>query len=228
MLKFIVTMITISKEDYLKEIYALSLFTDEPVSTSKIAEKLNITNAATSDMAKKLSALDLLSYEKYKGVKLTEKGRTIALNTIRRHRLWETFLIKTLGLNWGEVHDEAEVLEHQTSEFLMDRIDQFLNFPEFDPHGDPIPTKEGLMPVLPEVVCLTEAEIGKTYIIQKVDHDNKEVMDYFTKLGIELYSEIALEDRMKFDNSVFVSINNIRHTFSQQVASKLFVVNKNI
>lgn len=221
-------MITISKEDYLKEIYSLSLISDGPVSTAKIAERLNITNAATSDMAKKLSKLDLLSYEKYKGVELTKEGEKIALNTIRRHRLWESFLFKTLELNWGEVHDEAEILEHQTSDYLIDRIDQFLSFPKFDPHGDPIPSKDGVIPESPEIICLTDAEIAREYVVQKVNHESKEIMEYFTKLGIELYSELTIVDRLNFDNSVFIRVNNSEFTLSSQIASKLFVTNKNL
>jgi DtxR family Mn-dependent transcriptional regulator len=139
-------MITISKEDYLKEIYKIAIDNDSNVSTANLAEKLSVTNAATSDMAKKLAKAGYIIYEKYKGIRLTTRGKKEALKIIRRHRLWESFLIETLGLNWGEVHEEAEKLEHQTSDFLIDKIDEYLDYPQFDPHGEPIPTKLGRIP----------------------------------------------------------------------------------
>ena len=122
------------------------------MSTAFLADKLEVSNAASTDMVKRLNTQGLLRYEKYKGVELTDQGEKLALRTIRRHRLWETFLINTLGLSWSEVHEEAEVLEHQTSDFLIDKIDQFLDYPEFDPHGDPIPSKDGKIPEIPDAI----------------------------------------------------------------------------
>ena len=160
-----VKMPTISKENYLKSIYSLNSTHGENVSTSQVAQKLEITNAATSEMARKLAKLGYLNYEKYKGVELTEKGRKVALQIIRRHRLWEVFLINVLGMSWSEVHDEAEKLEHNTSETLINKIDEHLDFPEFDPHGHPIPNKFGEFPKLPKLVNLINAEVGKKYKI---------------------------------------------------------------
>lgn len=217
-------MPTISKEDYLKTIYNIKKSGDEKVSTYDLAAKLEISNAATSEMAKKLGEQGLIVYEKYKGVDLTNDGQKIALGIVRRHRLWELFLIQTLGLSWGEVHDEAERLEHHTSDFLLNRIDKFLNYPEFDPHGDPIPDKNGEMPELPECISLKDTSVGKKYKVIRVDHQSNEVMEYFSQLGIELYKEIEVVNKLSFDNSIFIRINDKVHTFSERVADKLSVV----
>lgn len=220
-------MSTISKEDYLKTLYHMKLIDNQNVSTAKIAARLEISNAATSEMAKKLDDLGFVNYERYKGVDLTKKGQKYALNIVRRHRLWELFLMNTLGLNWGEVHDEAEKLEHQTSEFLLDKIDEFLGYPEFDPHGDPIPNKNGELPNMPEFIPLSKGRVGAIYRVVKVDHESNQLMQYFSKLGIELNTLIEIVSRLEYDNSVTVTINKQNHTFSEKVAEKLSVVKSN-
>lgn len=217
-------MVNISKEDYIKEIYHLSSESEELVSTAFLADKLAVSNAATTDMVKRLNTQGLLNYEKYKGVELTDKGEKLALRTIRRHRLWEAFLINTLGLSWSEVHEEAEVLEHQTSDFLIDKIDQFLGYPDFDPHGDPIPSKEGILPEIPNIINLSHAVVGAVYKIKRVDHTSRELMEYFTALGIELEKEIEIINILSFDSSILVKLDNKQHSFSSQAASKLYVV----
>ncbi len=221
-------MITISKEDYLKEIYNLSCESRAKVSTSTLAEKLSVSNAAISEMAKKLHNSGLVTYEKYKGVKLTGKGKRQALKIIRRHRLWESFLMDALGLSWSEVHAEAEKLEHQTSDFLIDRIDEYLNHPKCDPHGHPIPQRDGKIPAVPQSLNLTAAEKGNCYTIVKVVDENKELMDYLTSISIGLNTEIKLIERLSFDNSILVVIGNSNYRLSEQVASKVFVtLNRN-
>ncbi|MEN8194662.1 MAG: metal-dependent transcriptional regulator, partial [Bacteroidota bacterium] len=139
-------MPSISKENYLKAVYQLCQNSANSVSTLALAQKLNITNAATSDMAKGLLKQGFVNYKKYKGVSLTSKGKEIAVGILRRHRLWELFLMQSLELGWEEVHNEAENLEHQTSDFLIDKIDDYLGNPQFDPHGEPIPQKNGSIP----------------------------------------------------------------------------------
>lgn len=225
-LKFRNMLVSFSKEDYLKEIYKMSGSNNLRVSTAHLAEKLEVTNAATSEMAKKLHSQGFVHYEKYKGLKLTAKGEKLALNMLRRHRLWETFLIKTLDFSWSQVHREAEILEHQTSDLLIDKIDSHLGYPEFDPHGDPIPNKNGKMPVCPELISLAEAKVGSSYYVARVDHQNEEVMEYFTSLGIELNTKIELMNRLEFDNSIFILFNNKKHSFSATLANKLFVIKK--
>ena len=216
-------MPTISKENYLKSIYSLNLTNEENVTTSQVAQKLEITNAATSEMARKLSEQGYLTYEKYKGVELTDKGKKVALQIIRRHRLWESFLMKVLGMSWSEVHDEAERLEHNTSEALINKIDEHLDFPEFDPHGHPIPNKNGEIPRVPKLVSLVNAEVGKKYKIFRVADDNKELIVYLTKLDLILYKEIKIVEKLSFDNSIIVQVNGSNHSLSEKVAEKVSV-----
>ncbi|MCK5086103.1 MAG: metal-dependent transcriptional regulator [Melioribacteraceae bacterium] len=217
-------MPTVSKENYLKSIFQLGNGKDVPVSTNSIAQKLRITNAATSDMSKKLAKQGLVEYKKYKGVRLTKIGSNIALGIIRRHRLWELFLMKSLGLSWGQVHDEAERLEHQTSEFLIDKIDEFLGNPELDPHGDPIPQKNGKIPKAPKAVALSKAKIGIKYEIARVNDESKDLINYITELGLHLNKKIIVNKKLSFDNSLIIKIKNQQFTLSEKVSEKLFVV----
>ena len=162
-------------------------------------------------------------YAKYKGVGLTDEGEKEALNVIRRHRLWELFLMKVLGLAWSEVHDEAERLEHHTSEFLIDQIDEYLGFPSYDPHGDPIPRKNGELPVLPKLITLQEAEVGKRYKLIRVDDKNNELIIYITKLGLVLYKEFEVVDRFSFDNSIIIKLEGNNFSISEKLSNNLFV-----
>jgi DtxR family transcriptional regulator, Mn-dependent transcriptional regulator len=130
---------TLSEENYLKAIYHLSKEEDESVSTNALAERLETTAASVSDMLKKLAKKELIEYKKYQGVNISEKGKRVALQIIRKHRLWEVFLVEKLSFNWDEVHEIAEQLEHIDSPTLVKRLDEFLGYPKFDPHGDPIP-----------------------------------------------------------------------------------------
>jgi DtxR family Mn-dependent transcriptional regulator len=216
-------MSTISKENYLKTIYQLNDLDNDIITTSQVAQKLNVTNAATSDMARKLADSGLINYRKYKGINLTSRGERVALNVLRRHRLWELFLIKVLDLSWSEVHDEAELLEHQTSERLIDRIDEFLGFPEVDPHGSPIPNKNGDLPNLPQPTCIAEAEEGCRYTIAMVSDRDSQLIEYLTNLGIQLDKEIAIEKRLPFDNSLIIKMDDREITLSEKVSRNIFV-----
>ena len=216
-------MPTVSKENYLKAVYNRINESGRGATTSSIAEKLEISNAAISDMAKKLSDQGLITYAKYRGMQLTSRGEKVALNVIRRHRLWELFLIDVLGLSWTEVHDEAENLEHHTSDFLIDKIDEFLGYPKLDPHGDPIPQKNGSLPKTPDVIELKEAEVGKKYMVGRVSDKNTELINYLSKIGIKLAKEIEIVDKLSFDNSVIIKIDSKHHTLSELVASNVFL-----
>ena len=215
-------MPTISKENYLKAVYS-SLEIDAGATTSALSQKLEVSNAAISDMAKKLSDEGLINYAKYRGMELTGEGKKIALKVIRRHRLWELFLIKVLGLSWSEVHDEAESLEHSTSEFLIDKIDDYLGNPKVDPHGDPIPKRNGTLPKLPELINMQQTEIGKKYRIGRVNDKSNDLMNYLTQIGIELSKEVKIVDKLSFDNSVIVEIDSVNHSLSEFVASNIFL-----
>jgi DtxR family Mn-dependent transcriptional regulator len=217
-------MTSINTEDYLKTIYGISSGNGDLVSTTVVAEKLDVSKAAASEMAKKLSERGLINYARYKGIKLTDKGETAALKVIRRHRLWELFLMNELGLSWSEVHDEAERLEHQTSEFLINKIDQYLDYPEFDPHGDPIPNSDGKLPKLPKLKTLNECEVSKSYKIVKVNDSNSELINYFTRLGLTLNTEITVLEKLSFDNSVVIQVEKNEYSLSEKISENLFLV----
>jgi len=216
-------MATISIEDYLKVIYNETKLYGVSVSTSRLAQKLEISNAAISDMAKKLAKQGLIDYAKYRGMVLTRKGEKIALNVIRRHRLWETFLNKSLGLSLSEVHTVAENLEHHSPDFLIEKIDEYLDYPSFDPHGHPIPKKNGEMPKLSGVIPLKESICGKKYKIVIVDDSSTELMNFFSKIGIILYNVIKVKEKLNFDNSFVVLANGHEITLSDKMTQKLFV-----
>lgn len=216
-------MPSISKENYIKAVYSLCQNGVNSVSTSALAAKLNITNAATSDMAKGLSKQGFIKYEKYKGVSLTSKGKKTAIAILRKHRLWELFLMKSLGLGWEEVHSEAEYLEHQTTEFLINKIDDFLGNPKFDPHGEPIPQRNGTIPSLEKQIPLSKSQVGKEYVVKRVNDESKEVMNYFTEIGLNLNSKIKIKNFLKYDNSTIIELNNHVHSFSEKISRRIFI-----
>jgi DtxR family Mn-dependent transcriptional regulator len=215
-------MSTITKENYLKTIFVQSNI-GENAYTSKMAKKLSVSNAAISDMAKKLSLEGLVTYEKYRGMVLTSAGEKIALKVLRRHRLWELFLTKVLRMSWSEVHDEAEKLEHHSSDALIDKIDEFLLYPEFDPHGEPIPKKNGLLPKSPKSIPIIKGEIGNKYQIVRVDDQNRELMNYLTKNDLLLNTKVEIIDRLSFDNSVIVKIKDKKISLSEKISQSVFV-----
>jgi DtxR family Mn-dependent transcriptional regulator len=219
-------MSTVSKENYLKVIYNHIYSLGENASTVKLAQELSVSNAAISDMAKKLSQEGLISYKKYKGMELTDEGEKIALNVIRRHRLWELFLIKVLDLPWSQVHDQAEKLEHHTSDFLIDKIDEYLEYPEFDPHGHPIPRKNGSFPKSPKLMILADAEVGNEYeIIQVDDRDNK-LIDYLSKVGLVLNTKLEVISKLEFDKSLTIKFGSQILSISQKISESIFVKSK--
>jgi len=192
--------------------------------TSQMATDLSVSNAAISDMAKKLSKQGLVNYEKYKGMELTSKGEKIALKIIRRHRLWELFLMKVLGLGLSEIHDEAEKLEHYSSDFLIDKIDQFLNYPDFDPHGHPIPKKNGTLPKLPNHIKLSDTEIGNKYEFVSVNDKDSDLINYLVKAGLVLGSKLEVIDKLSFDKSLTVKFNNTELSLSKKITDSVFVI----
>lgn len=174
-------------------------------------------------MAKKLADDGMISYEKYKGMELTAAGEKIALKVIRRHRLWELFLVKALGIGWNQVHDEAEKLEHYTSEFLIDKIDEYLGYPEFDPHGHPIPKKNGILPKSPKVILLSEAEKNVVYEFVRVDDRDSELINYLIKVGLLLNTELKVVDKLAFDNSITVSFDKKVLSLSKELTNSIYV-----
>ena len=218
-------MNTFAEENYLKAILSLSLQGEELVSTNSIASEMTTSAASVSDMLKKLQEKKLIIYKKYKGVALNKQGKSIAVNILRKHRLWETFLVKKLDFNWDEVHDVAEQLEHIKSEELIDKLDSFLNYPKFDPHGEVIPTKEGTIPQTDRVL-LSEIEENTNGIVLGVTLDETSFLQYLNKLEIEIGTEIQIFDRIDFDKSVNISINNKKQNISNELAKHLLIKNK--
>jgi DtxR family Mn-dependent transcriptional regulator len=215
-------MITLAEENYLKAILSISLNENGKVSTNAIANEIGTSAASVSDMLKKLQEKKLIKYEKYKGVELSELGKNKAINILRKHRLWETFLVNKLGFNWGEVHDVAEQLEHIQSPELIDRLDNFLEHPKFDPHGEPIPTKGGKIPNT-NTTPLNELEVNTKGRIMGVSLDEKDFLYYLTKLNITIGTEVILLEKISFDKSLSIKIENTQQHISNDVAKHLLI-----
>jgi DtxR family Mn-dependent transcriptional regulator len=195
-----------AEENYLKVIYKLSVTDRKRVVTKSIAEKIATKPSSVTDMIRKLAEKKLLNYKKYHGVKLTETGEMIAINIIRKHRLWEEFLSEYLGFKWDEVHDIAEELEHINSDLLIDKLDKFLNYPKFDPHGDPIPDKEGIFPVS-ESILLSDLKQGTTGVVTGLVVKTPSFLKYLDELKIHIGSEIEAVQRFAFDLSFEIAVD---------------------
>ena len=217
-------MATISKENYLKAIYGLAKTNGNIVTASILAKELSVTNAAVTEMANKLSKQGLIEYRKYKGIKILAKGKKIAVGVLRKHRLWELFLIDTLGLNWSEVHDEAEKLEHSTTDFLIDKIDEYLKYPKSDPHGSPIPNKDGVYRSEIENIAMTDCKIGKQYKVVKVNDKNPQLTAYLSKINISLNKEIGISEKLEFDGSIIIEVDGEKYSLSEKLVSNIFLI----
>lgn len=212
-----------SEENYLKTIFHLS-FEHSSVSTNDLAKSLGTTAASISDMLKKLAVKELVVYEKYKGVSLSKGGNEIAIRIIRKHRLWEVFLCDKLGFGWDEVHVIAEQLEHIQSEDLVNRLDEFLGFPERDPHGDSIPSSEGRFPEN-HLVPLKDAMPGK-WKLSGVKNDSKDFLDILQMRGLNLGVEFKLIGFNAFDGSAEMDLNGDTFQLSQSVVQNILVKSK--
>ena len=208
-------------EDYLKTIYKLE---SEGVgaSTTKIAEAMDVSSASATNMIKRLSKMGLVDYQSYKGARLTKTGKKIALEIIRHHRLLELYLLEILGYSWDEVHDEAEKLEHHISEQFEDKIAELLNDPDYDPHGDPIPTKEGVMPEM-ETVPLVKAREDQSYIISRVKDQDPDLLRYLEKIGLLPGTKIRIIEKAPFKGPVTLLVEDTEQALGFDVASNIFV-----
>ena len=213
---------TISEENYIKVIYHLSLVLPKGVTTNAIAEKLETKASSVTDMLKKLAEKKWVSYQKYQGVSLTENGNLIAKMIVRKHRLWEVFLVEKLDFSWDEVHDIAEQLEHIKSEKLINKLDDFLGNPTEDPHGDPIPDADGKILKI-EKRLLAELEKNQTGICVGVKDTSSDFLKYLDKHEIALGSQIEIIERENFDNSLKIKIGNKEVTISNKIASNLYI-----
>ena len=208
-----------STEDYIKSIYKLQN-NRKPVTTSVLARVLNIGDGSVTDMLKRLSAKKLIQYKPYKGVLLMESGRRLAIRMVRRHRLWEMFLVQFLGYQWDEIHREAERLEHVTSDELDLRLDRLLGYPKFDPHGDPIPDRHGNIGDDPPAALAT-FESGDIVTIVRV-MDDPGVLQHAAELGLHLNQQLAVKKKMKFDGSMKVRVGTKEYFISREVADAIF------
>ncbi|PZQ91114.1 MAG: iron-dependent repressor [Flavobacterium johnsoniae] len=213
---------TFSEENYLKTIYHLTTASDAEVSTNAIAEKMETKASSVTDMLKKLAEKGLINYKKYQGVSLTQDGKLAAKMIVRKHRLWEVFLVETLGFSWDEVHDIAEQLEHIKSEKLINKLDDFLDNPTEDPHGDPIPDREGRI-IKIEKQLLSELSENQSGICVGVKDTSSEFLKYLDKQEIALGSKIEFLSRESFDLSLRIKVNGKELTISNKIASNLFV-----
>ena len=213
---------TYSEENYLKCIYHLSTMTSKGVATNAIANEMESKPSSVTDMVQKLAEKELVIYKKYQGVSLTDKGRFTALMIIRKHRLWEVFLLEKLDFSWDEVHDVAEQLEHIKSEKLTNKLEEFLDFPTKDPHGDPIPDREGNIKKIDKKL-LSEVEAGAKVICVGVKDSSPAFLQYLDKQQIALGSAIAVINKEDFDMSLTISVNKKQLTVSNKIAANLFV-----
>ena len=213
---------TISEENYIKVIYHLSHVSPKGVNTNAIAGMLETKASSVTDMLKKLSEKELVSYQKYQGVTLTEKGFLSAKMIVRKHRLWEAFLVDKLSFSWDEVHEIAEELEHIKSEVLINKLDEFLDFPSFDPHGDPIPNANGEIKKINKLL-LSEASLKKEYQCVGVKDSSSEFLQYLDKQKIALGSKITVKEKESFDDTLFIEIDSRELTISNKIANNLYV-----
>jgi DtxR family transcriptional regulator, Mn-dependent transcriptional regulator len=211
-----------SEENYIKSIYNLQLKT-EKVYTNSLAGYLNMSAASVTDMLKRLKTKKLLEYRKYHGFRLNDSGNKEALKIIRRHRLWEFFLVNRLGMDWDKVHAIAEELEHVSSNDLIKRLDNFLGQPKIDPHGDPIPDADGKMPVLNQV-ALNNFSVNKTGTVSSVSSQTQQMMQMLNHYGITIGSQVKVLKTFDFDHSLQIKISKQPACIiSEQAAQNIFV-----
>ncbi len=212
-----------SIEDYLKTIYHLAE-TESPVSTSRIAEARQVRPASVTSMLQKLDRLDLVSYQKHRGATLTEAGESVALRMIRHHRLLELYLTEVLGFDWHEVHDEAEALEHVISEKFEERIAAALNHPSADPHGAPIPGKDGTVPWL-DTLSLASLKQGESAVVALVaDDTDQELLRYLAQLGIMPGARLTVLATAPFDGPITLSVDDQQQVVGYRAATQVEVM----
>ena len=215
-------MLSQAEENYLKAIYSLDTESKSVVSTNLIANKIQTKASSVTDMIKKLSEKELVKYKKYQGVRLSDNGRKIATSIVRKHRLWECFLVDKLNFSWDEVHDIAEQLEHIQSEALINSLDAFLEFPSFDPHGDPIPDKDGYIYKRNKVELSTLDPQDETVLLGVKDSSD-EFLKYLNKKNIAIGNVIKVLNIELFDKSMEIQINDSQISITEQVAKNLLV-----
>ena len=215
--------ISITEENYLKAIFSATTLTEGRVGNQLIAEKLTINPASVTEMLRKLDEKKLISYNRTNGAKLTKEGLKAAVKVVRKHRLWETFLVEHLNFTWDEVHEVAEQLEHIQSDKLLDELDVFLGNPNFDPHGDPIPDRNGKIPLIKSKI-LSDVEIGRKVKVVKVADNTASFLRYLDKQGIALTDSIIVKEIQDFDKSLLIELKGKRELYLSAEAAKKIMV----
>jgi DtxR family Mn-dependent transcriptional regulator len=214
-------MNTLAEENYLKSIYHLSL-NAENVSTNQLAALLNTKASSVTDMLKKLADKELINYTPYQGVTLTAAGEKIAVNIIRKHRLWEYFLVEKLDFKWDQVHEMAEEMEHISSNELIDRLDKFMDYPKYDPHGDPIPDCHGLFKVH-HLKPVSTIGINESGVICGVREHSKAFLQYLEKQALTIGKKIEVVEIIEFDHSMVLHVDDKKIQISSEVANNLLI-----
>lgn len=213
---------TVSEENYIKSIYHLQQYSGT-VNTNSLAAEMQTKAASVTDMLKKLSAKKILQYEKYKGFKLTENGKKVALSVVRKHRLWEYFLVEKLGFEWDKVHDIAEELEHISSTELIEKLQLFLGNPSFDPHGDPIPDSNGKIPKLNQL-NLTTLAVNKNAVVSSVTNQSPQMLEMLKHYSIAIGTTIKILKQFEFDGSMEIKVaKQPACIISELIAKNIFV-----
>jgi DtxR family Mn-dependent transcriptional regulator len=215
-------MPNVSQEDYLSVIYKYRDESDE-IKPNLIAEKLHVTRAAVTDMLRKLTKEEHISYSPYKSVSLTDSGEAYARNIVRRHRIWEVFLSQIVGMPWDKVHEEAERLEHSSSDELIDRLEEMCKFPEFDPHGAPIPGRTGALPAQVGLLPLSVLKKNQECIVMRVNDSDEKLLKYLSDIGITLNQVVKVKDVLEFDQSLCILIDTKQVNISSKLANNVFV-----
>lgn len=211
---------TTSEENYLKAIFHLQ-GEEGTVTTNELAERLQTRAASVTDMMKKLHAKKLLHYKPYYGFSLSTEGKKIAVHVIRRHRLWEFFLSEKLKFEWNEVHELAEELEHVSSRQLIDRLDEFLGFPPFDPHGDPIPDSKGKIRNISKI-ALIDLPLHRQAEVCQVTNQSDEMLELLNHKHISIGTKLEVKKRFEFDHTIEIKIKGTTSTISEQLAKNIF------
>ncbi len=214
---------SVSTENFIKTVYKLQRDLERDPRTGYIAGELGISNAAATDMARKLARKNLIVYRKYKEISLTPDGEEMALVVLRKHRLWETFLHRTFNLSLHEIHREAEMLEHQTSDFMMEKLCDYLGNPGFDPHGDPIPSKDGKISDNDPGMRLSVTEPGKYYEITRLQGSDKEFYEFCISSGISVGTEFKLKKQYEKNEITEIYLNNIRLMLGKNITDKILI-----
>ena len=215
-------MFTLSEENYLKAIYHLETDSKKGISTNAIAKSLATKASSVTDMVKKLSDKKVVLYKKYQGVTLTELGLKTAANIVRKHRLWEVFLVQKLNFSWDEVHEVAEQLEHIKSAKLINQLDALLGFPKYDPHGDPIPDKDGNLSKIDKILLSTLLK-NESGVCVGVDDSSSEFLQFLDKKGITLGKQITVLEKEDFDDSLSIGIEGEKLSISNKIANNLYI-----